>query len=364
MLSRKIGTVQEIKKETKEIQELIVVIEGKESKAINYIPLSGKVVAGDELLLNTTAVELDLGTGGYHFVISKLKDNEGSQGKDGHMIKLRYTPLQLKVNMAEEDPKYEEVFNNFEGLEEIPVVCGNLHSMLSPFAASLKYLREDVKIVYIMTDGAALPLWFSNTVRELKEKNILDSVITVGNAFGGDLECMNIYTGLIAAKEILKADVVFVGMGPGIAGTGTKYGFSGIEQVNIIDSVQKLGGTPIVIPRVSFADKRERHYGISHHSLTVLGELSNSGCVVPVTDEYSPEKMDKISNQISEHDIDVKHDMVIVNGAEKTTKEALDKYGLKVSTMGRGIEEEPEFFYTAVASAIFVSDIVEEKKPY
>lgn len=363
MLSRKLGKVQEVKKETKEIQELIVVIEGKESKAINYIPLSGKVEVGDEVLLNTTAVELNLGTGGYHFVISKMKDNEGTQDKAGHMMKLRYTPVQLKVNMAEEDPKYKEVFDSFKGLEEIPVVCGNLHSMLSPFAASLKYLREDIKIIYIMTDGAALPLWFSNTVRELKEKDIIDSVITIGNAFGGDLECMNIYTGLIAAKEILKADVVFVGMGPGIAGTGTKYGFSGIEQANIIDSVQKLGGTPIVIPRVSFADKRERHYGISHHSLTVLGELSNSGCVVPITDDYSSEKMEKISDQISEYDLDIKHDILMVNGCEMNLKEALENYDLKVSTMGRGINEDPDFFYTAVASSIFVSEIVEEKNP-
>ena len=31
-------------------------------------------------------------------------------------------------------------------------------------------------------------------------------------------------------------------MGPGIVGTGTKYGFSGIEQGQIIDAINTLSG--------------------------------------------------------------------------------------------------------------------------
>ena len=81
-----------------------------------------------------------------------------------------------------------------------------------------------------MTDGAALPIYLSKNVDTLKKKGLIDNTITIGSAFGGDYECINIYTALITAKEVLKADVVFVSMGPGIAGTGTKYGFTGIEQ--------------------------------------------------------------------------------------------------------------------------------------
>lgn len=88
-----------------------------------------------------------------------------------------------------------------------------------------------------MTDGASLPIYLSKNVDTLKEK-LIDSTITIGNAFGGDYECINIYTALITAKEILKADAVFVSMGPGIAGTGTKYGFTGIEQGSILDAVK------------------------------------------------------------------------------------------------------------------------------
>ncbi len=44
--------------------------------------------------------------------------------------------------------------------------------MLAPIVAMLKYLNEDIKINYIMTDGGSLPIDFSNTVRDLKSKKI------------------------------------------------------------------------------------------------------------------------------------------------------------------------------------------------
>ena len=78
-------------------------------------------------------------------------------------------------------------------------------------------------------------------------------------------------------------------MGPGIAGTGTKYGFTGIEQGPILDAVHKLGGLPIAIPRISFADQRERHKGISHHSITVFKEIVNVNVNIPIT-IYEDEK--------------------------------------------------------------------------
>ena len=163
----------------------------------------------------------------------------------------------------------------------MPVVVGTLHSMLTPFVASYKRHNPNKKLVYIMTDGAALPIYLSKNVQNLKEKNLIDNTITIGNAFGGDYECINIYTALITAKEILNADAVFVSMGPGIAGTGTKYGFTGIEQGPILDAVKKLGGMPIAIPRISFADKRDRHNGISHHSMTVFKEIVNVSVNIP-----------------------------------------------------------------------------------
>ena len=265
MISKKLGIVESIIDQNEELEDIRVNINGEIQRAYNYPKITGNIKLGDEVLLNTTAVELSLGTGGYHFVIANLNNLESNFTKGGHIMKLRYTPLQVKVDSVEEqESKYHKNIEEFSSLNNMPVVVGSLHSMLTPFVASYKRLNPNKKLVYIMTDGAALPIYLSKNVDTLKKKGLIDETITIGSAFGGDYECINIYTALITAKEVLNADAVFVSMGPGIAGTGTKYGFTGIEQGPILDAVKKLGGIPISIPRVSFADQRDRHKGISH----------------------------------------------------------------------------------------------------
>ena len=56
-----------------------------------------------------------------------------------------------------------------------------------------------------MTDGAALPIYLSKNVDTLKKKGLIDNTITIGSAFGGEYECINIHTALITAKEVLNA---------------------------------------------------------------------------------------------------------------------------------------------------------------
>ena len=188
---------------------------------------------------------------------------------------------------------------------------------------------------------------------ELKDKGLIDSTITFGNAFGGDYECINIYTALITAKEIAKADAVFISMGPGIAGTGTKYGFTGIEQGPILDAISKLGGRPVAIPRISFADMRDRHRGISHHSITIFDEIVNVGVEIPIT-IYDEEKDSIIKNQIKENKLEEKHKIKYIEN--NRTKEDIDSYGLKVKSMGRNYEQDSEFFDSASSAAIYITE--------
>lgn len=213
MISKKVGIVEEISDSSDVLEDIRVDINGQIQRAYNYPKITGKISIGDEVILNTTAVELSLGTGGYHFVIANLNNKESDLSPGGHIMKLRYTPYQVKVNAVEDhESKYHDIINNFETLDDMPVVVGTLHSMLTPFVASYKKHNPNKKLVYIMTDGAALPIYLSKNVQNLKEKNLIDSTITIGNAFGGDYECINIYTALITAKEIIKADAVFVSM--------------------------------------------------------------------------------------------------------------------------------------------------------
>ncbi|MDR1773556.1 MAG: DUF3866 family protein [Clostridioides sp.] len=355
MISKKIGKVVEIKSQSGTLDDIRVEINGDIQRAYNYNLLTGDIKVGDEVVLNTTAVELSLGTGGYHFVIANLNNLESDLVGEGHIMKLRYTPLQLKVNAVEEqDNINHDKINNFKNLDNLPVAVGTLHSMLVPFCASYKRQNPDKTLVYIMTDGAALPIFLSKNVETLKEKGLIDRTITIGNAFGGDCECVNIYTALITAKEVLKADCVFVSMGPGIVGTGTKYGFTGIEQGQILDAVEKLGGRPVAIPRISFADKRKRHNGISHHTITVLSEITNVKTDVPIT-VYDDEKLNIVKEQIRESNLDKKHNIIYLDNNK--VKEDLDYYDFKVKSMGRDYSQDEEFFKAASTVAYYISEV-------
>lgn len=344
MVSFKEGLVTKVIERNEDVIWLEVEIDGQKSKGVNYTSLTGDIEVGDKVMLNTTAVDLSLGTGGQHFVIhnerNKSRDLEGK----GHIMKLRYTPMQTSCLAAEEqDSPHHEDINAFTSLDGKVFIVGTLHSMLAPIAATIKHLRPDLKVNYIMTDSGALPIQFSKTVKYLKDKEIIDNTITVGNSFGGDFECINVYTGMITAKEVLDSDITIITMGPGIVGSGTKYGFSGIEQGYIVDAINTLGGTSIVVPRISFRDKRNRHTGMSHHSITVLDEIikTKTNVILP---KLEKEREEFIKAQICDAHIDEKHDITYEDGS--CIKEALDHYNLKITTMGRGIEEDTEFFTT------------------
>lgn len=297
---------------------------------------------GDLVLLNTTAVELSLGTGGYHFVVQNYKYNERTVSTPGHIMKLRYTPYQVKVHTPEEqNSPFHDIIKGFKNLEGALVLVGSLHSMLAPVAAMIKWLKPDAKINYIMTDAGALPIAFSHNVKVLKERGIIDKAITVGHSFGGDFECINIYTGLITAKEILNSDVTIVCMGPGIVGTGTKYGYSGIEQGSLLDAVNNLQGIGYAIPRISFSDRRKRHNGISHHTLTALGQIMFSKCnlVLPMLTE---EQNNVLRRQLEDTTILSKHNIIYEDGTN--IKQVLDYFDLSITTMGRSYNEDKEFF--------------------
>lgn len=354
MLGVKIGIVDKIIQADEEITELLVKINNQESRAINYNTLTGKVKTGDRLLLNTTAIDLKLGTGGYHFVIANMEHIESDFAPGGHIMKLRYSPFQLKVFAAEEqDSPYHHLFNSFEGLAEMPVIIGTLHSMVEPVAILLKHDKPLCRIAYIMTDGAALPIAFSNSIKRLKKQSMIVGTITIGNAFGGDLDCVNIYNGLIAAKEILKCDMAIVAMGPGIVGTGTQYGFTGIEQGNIIDAVNDLGGKAIAIPRISFADPRPRHQGISHHSLTVLSKIAKTSAHIAIP-FFEEQKRQIIYKQLDIGNISKNHMIHWID--ESYIFEQLKTSSSNLRSMGRGLQEDPDFFTTAGAAARFVTE--------
>jgi len=338
------------------VAEVLVEAEGREERAIAYTAFTGRLEPGDEVLLNTTAVVKGLGSGGYHFVLANLSRRGLDTPKAGHIMKLRYTPAQIKVLAAEEpESPYHNLLREADNLAGTPVVALELHSQLAPVAAAVwKQGRGRLRLVYLMTDGGALPAAFSRTAATLKEKGLLAATVTVGHAFGGDFEAVNVYSGLLAAKYAAGADVIVAGMGPGVVGTATRYGTTALEQGETVNAAHVLGGLPVAALRLSFADPRPRHRGVSHHALTSLGRVALVPATVPVP-AMAPEKAALVSAQLKSAGLAERHRLVTVDASE--TFDALDELEIEASTMGRGRDAEPEFFLAAGAAGLVAAGL-------
>lgn len=345
MLNTEIKSIVEILKDDNKIQ--ITKFEDG-SKGYNYPGITGSVTVGDEVYVNTTAVDLSLGTGGYHFIISKLNPTPQKDEGPGHIMKLRYTPLQLKTHTLEEQVGDE--LDNVDLRNHI-VITIELHSMLAPIALGLKKINPEIKIAYVMTDGGALPAYHSETVNTLKQHDLIEGVITTGHAFGGDLESVNFITAIQGSVKIYNADITIIGMGPGIVGTGTQFGFTGVEQAMISDVAQTLGCDVYPAIRLGFADQRDRHKGISHHFLTNFGRIAKGyyPFILPI---MSREKLAHCLSQLKSYGLNKKHQVYVAPSVD--ILKLAEKFNIKLSSMGRGYYQNREYFDALTALSGFV----------
>jgi hypothetical protein len=350
-LSAALGAVVEVTSGNETLQEVVVEISGRREAALSYPRLVGILSVGDRVVVNTTAVELGLGTGGKHIVMARL-DAPPASREAGHIVKLRYTPWQFSCLSAEEQASdHHDALRSLDSIDGMPVVACMLHSMIAGVCAGAKAVR-DVRIAYVMTDGAALPLALSRLVHDLQQSGLLDSTITCGQAFGGDFEAVNLFSGLIVARAAARADIAVVCQGPGNVGTETRLGFSGLEQGEVINAASALGGTAVAVPRISFADPRERHRGLSHHTATALGlaAIARSVLVLPEMDD---ERMAQVMGSVRAAGIDSKHEIVVRDGS--SGMEELRRRRVRVESMGRTPDEDPEFFLACCAAGSYAA---------
>jgi hypothetical protein len=318
--------------------------------ALAYTALAGPVEVGDRVLLNTTAVALGLGTGGAHFVVAVEGRVGGDTASVGRTMKLRYTPLQVQVLAAEEEGSpHRAELQGAASLDGLPVVWVPLHSMLGPAVAGARAAGA-ARVAYVMTDGAALAAPLSRLAADLRRVGLLDAVITSGQAFGGDLETVNTLTGLLAARWASQAEVVVVGDGPGNTGTDTIWGATDIESAMSLNAVAILGGRPVAALRVSFADPRERHQILSHHSMTALSKVAMASVHVAVPIIEDEGRRSGLWVALREAKLDARHQLVEVNG--QPALDLLAENGIEPESMGRKVAEDPEFFLAAGAAGI------------
>jgi hypothetical protein len=368
MLSLVRAIVTAITRADAESVELQAQVEGETNprRAVAYTGLTGAVAVGDILLLNTTATSLKLGTGGVDFVVRNesraVPETLGEPDGTEHIMKLRYTPMQHAVRAVEMDPTHRALWETASTLLQTPVVVCELHSQMALVAAGVKAARPDARIAYVMTDEGALPLAFSSLVRHLKDAGLLEATLTAGQAFGGDYEAVTVPSALLAARWIARADVIIVSQGPGNAGTGTRYGFGGLMQGIYLDIANRLWGTPIGVLRLSLADRRDRHHGLSHHSVTALGLMAQSPALVAfpsIAEGVSSAEYHTLRNAVENSPLSPLHTIEETEGTAGIA--LLSERGLRVTSMGRGPDADPLFFLAAAAAGTLAAQHIRSR---
>jgi hypothetical protein len=323
-------------------------------RAYALTQLTGPVAVGDRVVVNTTAVELGLGTGGWHVVHWNLAREDWREAGPGHVLKVRYTSLQADVGSTEE---HETVLAESDSVGGMPVVAAGLHSQVPAVAAAFKDAAPGARLVYVMTDGAGLPLALSDLVAALTDRGLVDATVTCGQAFGGDFEAVSVFSALAVARHVAGADAVVVAMGPGVAGTGTRLGFSAIEVGPVLDAAVAVGGRPVACLRASFADPRPRHQGLSHHSATALGLACRSRVTIPLPLVGGAEE-ETLRADIAAAGLDSRHDVTAVKPPDILALFA--QHGLAVTSMGRPAAADPVFFACAAAAGVLAADLALE----
>ncbi len=344
-----------------------------EVRALAYTSLVGEPDLGDRLALNVSALARGLGTGGYALVVAPADPRavppDPAPGP-GHLVKARYTPLQAMVlGVDEQESDHHAVLRDADDLDAMPVVVADLHSAVPAIVAGARHaaaLAGDAppRVVYLMTDGGALPAAFSRTAATLRETGWLAATITVGQAFGGDYEAVSVHSGLLAARHVAGADLVVAAQGPGNLGTGTRWGFSGVTAGEVVNAAATLAGSPVASLRVSGADARDRHLGVSHHSLTAYGRvaLARADVVVPHPDtalQDRPAWGAALTRRLHDQAATLaeRHRLVDV----PATTEILDvlrRCPVRLSTMGRALDADPAAFVTAAVAGQHARDLL------
>jgi hypothetical protein len=314
---------------------LMVEVEGEARPAWADTELVGEMREGDEVVVNTEALDLGLGSGGFDVVhVNLTRGMQGVGGGGAHVIKLNYTSLQHPIEPVEAAD--EELAAS--GTSEMPALVIPLHGHLAPAAWAAEQAASEIKVGFVQSAGGALPGSMSRDVGTLRQRNLLCDHVTVAPAYGGEREAMSV-VGALDAGARLGWDAAIVGPGPGIVGSESRYGHGGMEALDNAHAALSLGLPTLLAPRFSAADPRKRHAGLSHHTETVLALLL-VGLDIPV-----PAEFEEVRTALRP----------LLGGVHETSVHPADlggyaTSGLPAQVMGRGIDDDPAFFAAALAA--------------
>jgi uncharacterized protein DUF3866 len=323
---------------------LTVEVDGRRRRAWADETLLGEMREGDEVVVNVSALDLGLGSGGFDVVhVNLTRGLEASDGGGEHVVKLNYTSLQHPVEPVELPlgviPPIDGKATAEATGRAMPVLVLPLHGHLAPAAWAAAQVSPGLSLGYIQTAGGALPGSLSRDVARLRERELLCEHITAAPAYGGKHDALSVAGALDAAANRLGWDAALVGPGPGIIGSDTRLGHGGMAALDNAHAALALDLPTVLSPRLSESDPRERHRGASHHTLTVL-EMLLGAVAVAMPAGHS----------------DVAALLGAAGGGRHELREAkADLAGYAASdlparTMGRGIDDDRLFFEAPLAA--------------
>jgi hypothetical protein len=327
-------------------QPLEVEVAGERRRAWADETLVGEMREGDEVVVNTAALDLGLGSGGFDVVHVNLSRGLESGGDgDAHVMKLNYTSLQHPVDPVERpNSRFRSPEIQDKGTtRSTPVAVLPLHGHLAPVAWAFRQAAPGLRVGYIQTGGGALPGSFSRDVKQLRERALLCGHITAAPSYGGEHEALSTVGALDAAATDLDWDAILIGPGPGIIGSDTAYGHGGISALENAHAALSLGLPTLISPRLSGSDPRDRHRGLSHHTRTAL-QLLLSPVEVPIPDG-EPEvaaALEPFHHHLEQVPVDLN---------------AYAAADLPTSTMGRSLQDDPLFFKAPLAAGAFLARV-------
>ncbi|HEX3392443.1 MAG TPA: DUF3866 family protein [Solirubrobacteraceae bacterium] len=317
-------------------QELVVELaDGNRRPTIADVALHGICHLGDEVIVNVQALDLGLGSGGFdvlHVNLTRGLSGEGALG--AQVMKLNYSSLQHAVEPVEGDTLDLPV--------ERPVAVLGLHGQLAAVAWAFAQQHPQARIGFVQTPGGALPGSRSRTVTMLRERGLLAGHITAGASYGGESEAITTAGAIHHGIRTLGWDAAICGPGPGIVGSRSPLGHGGLYALDSAHAALALGAPTLLVARMSSADIRPRHRGISHHTLTVLDLLLEPVTVALPAGIRSP----------------------ICRRCHDWRRAPIDlpaylQSGLPTVTMGRGLVEDPLFFGAALAGGAALAELCE-----
>jgi Protein of unknown function (DUF3866) len=355
-------------------QQLVIELDGSSRPALADVALVGRAQTGDEVIVNTQALDLGLGSGGFDIVHVNL--SRGLEGQEDpspareNVMKLNYTSLQHTVEPVE---GLGDGAGRAVGELGRPVAVLALHGQLAAVAWAFAQAFPDSRLGYVQTVGGALPGGHSRTVRSLRERRLLAGHLTAGAAFGGEGEAITTIGALDHGLRALGWDAAICGPGPGIVGSSSPLGHGGMAALDSAHAALAFGAPTLLVARMSSGDPRTRHRGISHHTLTVLDLLLEPVTVALPAGMRSPVGADLraglgavFGGELPSRpalELDVERPVRITRHDWRRAIVDLPAFaaaGLPAETMGRGLTEDPLFFGAALAAGATLGELARD----